>query len=70
MTTECFLPERPVSLLGDLSLPLQEELGSWVRRALGEKVGGQTSAQAGAIALLQQRVRGDTSCNKNTLYEI
>ena len=70
MTTEWFLPERPVSLLGDLSLSLQEELGSGVRRALGEKVGGQTSAQAGAIALLQQRVRGDTGCNKNTLYEI
>ena len=62
-----FLPERAVPLLGDLSLALQEELGSGVRSALGEKVGGQTSTQAGAIALLQQRVRRDTGCNNKIL---
>ena len=54
---------RPASPL----LALQEELGSGVWSALGEQVGGQTSTQAGAIALLQQRVRRDTGCNNRIL---
>ena len=53
------LPEGSVSLLSDLSLPLQEQLGSGMGRALGEEVGGQTRAYAGAVTLLQQRVRWD-----------
>ena len=46
-----FLPERSVPLLGDLALPLQQELGGGV---------GEVAGHGRPVALLQQGVRRNT----------
>ena len=53
-----FLPERSVPLLGDLALPLQQELGGGVDR--GRPGGEEVPGYARPVALLQQGVRRNT----------